>query len=54
MRGTIRVSQHPELLRRARERAGYSLLSLSKRFPRLAEWERGTAQPTLNQLEAFA
>ena len=28
--------------------------ALARRFPRLADWERGERQPTLKQLEAFA
>jgi len=50
----IRVTVKPELLQWARERAGGTLQSLSKRFPRLQLWERGEAKPTLKQLEAFA
>lgn len=42
------------MLRWARERAGKSPDSLLRRFPRLAEWERGEVQPTLKQLERFA
>ena len=44
----------PALLRWARERANYSLDRLSVRFPKIEAWERGEAQPTLKQLEAFA
>jgi Zn-dependent peptidase ImmA (M78 family) len=36
------------------ERAGYGLHDLASRFPRLPEWVRGEAFPTLKQLEAFA
>jgi Zn-dependent peptidase ImmA (M78 family) len=42
------------LLLWALERARLSPKSLSKRFPRLAEWESGAAKPTLRQLEDFA
>lgn len=49
-----RVPVEPALLRWARERAGRSTESLSKRFPKLEAWERREAQPTLKQLEAFA
>lgn len=49
-----RVAVRPELLRWARERAGYDLASLEHRFPRLAAWERGELQPTLKQVEMFA
>lgn len=49
-----RVAIKPELLRWARERAGYAVADLKHRFPRLAAWERGEAQPTLKQVETFA
>ncbi len=44
----------PELLSWARERAGYGPDALAHRFPKLAAWEQGTAQPTLKQIEKFA
>lgn len=44
----------PEMLRWARERAGREIAELTGRFSRLAEWERGEAQPTFKQLEDFA
>ena len=44
----------PELLRWARERARLDPAVLVRRFPKYIEWERGTARPTLKQLEAFA
>ncbi len=50
----MRVELNPELLRWARERAGFDLESLTKRFPRLAAWECGTVRPTLKQIERFA
>ena len=49
-----RVPVQPDLLRWARERAGYSVAALAGRFPKLKEWERGEVHPTLKQLEAFA
>ncbi len=49
-----RVAVEPELLRWARERAGRSVESLLRRFPKLEAWERGEVQPTLKQLEGFA
>jgi Zn-dependent peptidase ImmA (M78 family)/transcriptional regulator with XRE-family HTH domain len=50
-----RVTIGPDLLRWARERAGIMTADeLAGRFPKLSEWEAGTAQPTLKQLEAFA
>jgi Zn-dependent peptidase ImmA (M78 family) len=43
------------MLRWARERAGHrDVAALRGRFPRLAAWESGEAQPTLYQVEAFA
>jgi Zn-dependent peptidase ImmA (M78 family)/transcriptional regulator with XRE-family HTH domain len=52
----MRVEVKPELLRWARERAGFGAGSpaLARRFPKLAAWESGEALPTLKQLEAFA
>ena len=49
-----RVEVKPELLRWARERAGFSVDALARRFARLDAWERGDAHPTLKQLEGFA
>lgn len=49
-----RVAVSPELLRWARERAGPDAHDLERRFPKLPQWEDGTAQPTLKQLEQFA
>lgn len=49
-----RVAIRPKLLRWAYERAGFGLGDLEQKFPRLAEWENGAAQPTLKQVEAFA
>lgn len=50
-----RAAVNPALLRWARERAGIMEAGeLAGRFPKLSNWEAGTAQPTLNQLEAFA
>lgn len=50
----IRVEIKPELLSWARERAGYDTDALAHRFPKLADWERGAAHPTLKQIEKFA
>ena len=50
----IRVDVKPEILRWARERAGLNQKDLAGKFRRLEEWEAGTVQPTLKQLEAFA
>lgn len=49
-----RVAIKPELLRWAWERAGFDRADLEHKFPQLAAWEEGTAQPTLKQVEAFA
>jgi Zn-dependent peptidase ImmA (M78 family) len=50
----IRVNVKPALLRWARERAGLQSDELMHRFPKLHEWEAGTAQPTFKQMEDFA
>jgi Zn-dependent peptidase ImmA (M78 family) len=50
----MRVEVKKELLSWARERAGFDLAALAKRFPRLPDWESGDARPTLKQLERFA
>ncbi|MFI5397520.1 MAG: ImmA/IrrE family metallo-endopeptidase [Candidatus Binatia bacterium] len=49
-----RVEVNKELLRWARERAGFSVAALARRFPHLDAWERGEVHPTLKQIEAFA
>ena len=49
-----RVDVKPELLRWARERARLDLAALVRRYPKYLKWERGTARPTLKQLESFA
>lgn len=49
-----RIPVNPKLLTWARERAGLGPSVLARRFPRLAEWERGERDPTLRQLEDFA
>lgn len=49
-----RVDVSPRMIRWARERAGKDAVDLRGRFKHLDEWERGTVQPTLKQLEAFA
>lgn len=50
-----RVAVRPELLRWARERAGFhDVGDLIGRFPKLVAWEAGDAQPTLKRLMAFA
>lgn len=49
-----RVFVKPDLLRWARERARLDAAVLQKRFPKLADWEAGTLQPTVRQLEDYA
>ncbi len=49
-----RVAIQPELLRWACERAGLASADLEHKFPLFSAWERGDAQPTLKQVEAFA
>ncbi len=49
-----RVAVSPKVLCWARERAGLSLADLEDRFPRLAEWENASIQPTMRQLQDFA
>src|SRR5438105_2220077 len=49
-----RVAIGPEILGWARERSGIASATLKRRFPKLAQWERGEAQPTLKQVEALA
>jgi Zn-dependent peptidase ImmA (M78 family) len=50
----MRVEVKPAILQWAIERAGDRATALYERFPKLGLWERGDAQPTLNQLESFA
>jgi Zn-dependent peptidase ImmA (M78 family)/transcriptional regulator with XRE-family HTH domain len=50
----MRVRVRPELLRWARERAGFSAEALTRRIPQLPAWERGEVLPTLKQVEKFA
>ena len=50
----MRVQIKPELLRWARKRAARTVEEFGKKFPKLELWERGEAQPTFKQLEAFA
>lgn len=50
----MRADVKPELLRWTRERASMDIDALVHRFPKYAEWERGTVRPTLKQLEKLA
>lgn len=49
-----RVQISPELLRWARERAGFDIGTMARRIPQFPAWERGAKLPTLKQLEVFA
>ncbi len=51
---TVRVPVRGELLAWARSRSRISPADLDTKFPALDEWEAGTKQPTLKQLEKFA
>lgn len=51
---TTRVAVKPKLLNWARERSGHDPGVFAERFPHLAAWASGEAQPTLKQLETFA
>lgn len=50
-----RVSVRPEMIRWARQRAGYDDTdALLNRFPKLPTWETGDMRPTIKQIEGFA
>ncbi len=49
-----RVAVSPNVLRWARERAGLGLADLQHKFPKLADWENASIQPTMRQLQDFA
>src|SRR6202012_4416134 len=50
----VRMNIKGELLKWARERAGLTVEALRARFPKLDQWEAGTAKPTLKQIEDYA
>jgi Zn-dependent peptidase ImmA (M78 family) len=50
----MHITVKPELLRWARERAGFTTEKVYKHFPKFIEWENGVLKPTLKQLEHFA
>lgn len=49
-----RINVTSPVLRWAINRSGVPREDLRRRFPKLDEWEAGRADPTMNQLEAFA
>ena len=49
-----RIAVSPEVLCWARERAGLELTDLEDKFPKLADWENASIQPTMRQLQNFA
>ncbi len=51
---TVRAPVRPAMLAWARERSRLEPEELLRKFPALTEWEEGTKQPTLKQLEKFA
>jgi len=50
----VRVAVNTSILEWALDRAGCSPADLEPKFPKLADWLAGHAQPTVRQLEAFA
>src|SRR5260370_5833716 len=50
----VRVEVRAELLRWARDRAGFTVDDLLSKFPKLEQWEAGEIQPTLKQIENYA
>jgi Zn-dependent peptidase ImmA (M78 family) len=50
----VRVVVKAEILRWARDRAGFTVDDLSSKFPKLEQWESGEIQPTLKQVESYA
>jgi Zn-dependent peptidase ImmA (M78 family) len=48
------VAVKSEVLKWAIDRSNRSVADLSRRFPKIKEWIRGTSQPTLHQLEELS
>ncbi|RJP27114.1 MAG: ImmA/IrrE family metallo-endopeptidase [Candidatus Omnitrophota bacterium] len=44
----------PDVLKWARERSGYKIEEISKRYKKIAEWENGKSFPTYNELEQLS
>jgi Zn-dependent peptidase ImmA (M78 family) len=51
---TDRIEISPQILQWARKRSGRSMEDLTTSFPKLDDWEAGTAMPTMRQLEKYA
>jgi Zn-dependent peptidase ImmA (M78 family) len=49
-----RIAINSNLLRWARERSGLAEEALERKFPKLRQWEEGSIQPTMRQIEDFA
>jgi Zn-dependent peptidase ImmA (M78 family)/transcriptional regulator with XRE-family HTH domain len=54
MGNLLRLEVQPSMLRWARERANLKTEHLEKTFPKIKDWEKGEAFPTLKQLEKLA
>lgn len=54
MNAMTRVSVNKEVLLWALERSGLAVETIQTRFPKIRQWEEGTTQPTLRQLEDLA
>jgi len=50
----MKMTIEPKIFAWARQRAKLDIDALLLHFPKLEDWEKGTVQPTLNQLEEFA
>jgi len=50
----VRAPVNPRLIAWAIERSGAQITDLTRRFPKIEEWERGDHVPTFRQLEDFA
>lgn len=50
----VRAPVNPRLIAWAIERSGTPIADLTRRFPKVEEWESGDRVPTLRQLEDFA
>ena len=51
---SVRVTVKPALLTWARERSRVPYEEVTSKFPHLTDWESGSKQPTLKQLEKYA